>query len=99
MFLKIQARHLHTGLSFGSSKLRNIVEMLVMANGMGKAELHFQRYGTGRIIKGFSHCEEHREADQKRQSLRIYCHSQPRSHSLFVFIAALFSKTPHSLLN
>lgn len=56
----------------------------------GKAELNVQRYGTGKIIKGFSHCEEHREADQKRQSLRKHCHSQLRSPSTFVFTAALF---------
>lgn len=52
--------------------------------------LNVQRYGMGKIIKGFLHCEEHREANQKRQSLRIHCHSQLRSPSLFVFTTAQF---------
>lgn len=30
----------------------------------GKAELNLQRYGTGKIIKGFSHCEEQRSRSE-----------------------------------
>lgn len=69
----------------------------------GKQNLMYRDMEEGReseseMIKGFSHCEEHRGADQKRESLRIYCHSQLRSRSLFAFTAALF---PHcfSILN
>lgn len=69
----------------------------------GKQNLMYRDMEKGResereMIKGFSHCEEHRGADQKRESLRIYCHSQLRSRSLFAFTAALF---PHcfSILN
>ena len=60
--------------------------------GMGKLHLIQRDMEWGKIIKGFSHCEEHSEADQKRQSPRTHCHSQLRSPSLFVFTTALFSE-------
>lgn len=60
----------------------------------GKAELNLQRYGTGgKIIKGFSHCEEHREADQKNGGPSGYTVILSGGHP-----ACLFSP-PHSSLN
>lgn len=65
------------------------MKKLLMECGMGKPNLIYRDMERGEIIKGFSHCEEHGEADQKRRSLGIHCHSQLRS-PLFVFTTALF---------